>query len=58
MDLRGAVRMDGPVLAFGGHYGNLEAIALRAEARRRAIPARGKALRPSSLFRPAVVVAA
>jgi hypothetical protein len=40
--------MDGPVLAFGGPYGNLEATtALLAEA-----------LRPSSLFWPAVAAAA
>jgi predicted phosphodiesterase len=39
--VRGAVRMDGAVLVFGGPYGNLEATqALLAEARRRAIPAR------------------
>jgi predicted phosphodiesterase len=39
--LRSAVRMDGPVLVFGGPYSNLEATsALLAEARRRAIPSR------------------
>jgi predicted phosphodiesterase len=39
--MRGAVRMDGPVLVFGGPYSNLEATAaLLAAARRRAIPAR------------------
>src|SRR5260370_4421062 len=33
------VRMDGPVLVFGGPYSNLEAtLAVLAEARRRAIP--------------------
>ena len=33
------LRMDGPVLVFGGPYSNLEAIlAVLAEARRRAIP--------------------
>jgi predicted phosphodiesterase len=39
--LRGAVRMDGPVLVFGGPYGNLEAtMALLDAARYRGIPAR------------------
>jgi predicted phosphodiesterase len=39
--LRNAVRMDGPVLVFGGPYGNLEATAaLLDEARRRGIPSR------------------
>ncbi|HEX3500878.1 MAG TPA: metallophosphoesterase family protein [Stellaceae bacterium] len=39
--MRNLVRMDGPVLVFGGPYGNFEAtVALLAEARRRAIPTR------------------
>jgi hypothetical protein len=39
--VRGAVRTDGPVLVFGGPYGNLEATeALLVAARRRGIPAR------------------
>jgi predicted phosphodiesterase len=39
--LRSSVRVDGSILVFGGPYGNLEAtMALLAEARRRAIPAR------------------
>ena len=39
MAAEGVVRMDGPVLVFGGPYSNLEATeAMLAEARRLAIP--------------------